>query len=58
MKLVQLLQHFEHLAAPLAQAVQMFAEEFGSKGIAGEIMREIGNENLCRMYANEYIELN
>ncbi|CAH1774609.1 unnamed protein product [Owenia fusiformis] len=42
LKIVQLLQHFEHLISPLAQAVQMFATEFGVKTVVSEIMREIG----------------
>ncbi|XP_074654081.1 condensin complex subunit 1-like isoform X2 [Tubulanus polymorphus] len=42
LKIIQLLQHFEHLTSPLAQAVEMFVNEYGSKAIVGEIMREIG----------------
>ncbi|KAK2183431.1 hypothetical protein NP493_312g03022 [Ridgeia piscesae] len=42
LKLLQLLQHFEHLASPLAQAVNTFALEFGATTMVSEMMREIG----------------
>ncbi|XP_070560344.1 condensin complex subunit 1-like [Ptychodera flava] len=42
LKIIQLLQHFEHLCCPLAQAVDMFVNEFGVKSVVSEIMREIG----------------
>ncbi|KAI0222052.1 Condensin complex subunit 1 [Lamellibrachia satsuma] len=43
LKLLQLLQHFEHLASPLAQAVHTFALEFGATTMVSEMMREIGS---------------
>ncbi|XP_060069329.1 condensin complex subunit 1-like [Ylistrum balloti] len=42
LKLVQLVQHFEHLVAPLAQTLQVITEEFGVKTVLCEITREIG----------------
>ncbi|XP_033731463.1 condensin complex subunit 1-like, partial [Pecten maximus] len=42
LKLVQLVQHFEHLAVPLAQTLQVITEEFGVKTVLCEITREIG----------------
>ncbi|XP_015767731.1 PREDICTED: condensin complex subunit 1-like [Acropora digitifera] len=42
LKIVQLLQHFEHLVQPLAQAVEMFINEFGVKSVVSEVIREIG----------------
>ena len=39
LKLLQLLQHFEHLASPLAQAVNTFALEFGATTMVSEMMR-------------------
>ncbi|XP_078617056.1 condensin complex subunit 1-like isoform X2 [Branchiostoma floridae x Branchiostoma japonicum] len=42
LKIIQLLQHFEHLASPMAQMVQLFAQQFGAKSVISDIMREIG----------------
>lgn len=42
LKIAQLLQHFEHLVQPLAQAVETFVNEFGVKSFVSEIIREIG----------------
>eukprot|EP00058_Branchiostoma_floridae_P028443 XP_002613934.1 hypothetical protein BRAFLDRAFT_283981 [Branchiostoma floridae] len=42
LKIIQLLQHFEHLASPMAQMVQMFSQQFGAKSVISDIMREIG----------------
>ncbi|EDO34797.1 predicted protein, partial [Nematostella vectensis] len=42
LKIVQLLQHFEHLVPHMAQAVDTIATEFGVKSIVSEIIREIG----------------
>jgi len=42
LKIVQLLQHFEHLVQPLAQAVEMFINDFGVKSVVSEVIREIG----------------
>lgn len=39
LKIVQLLQHFEHLVQPLAQAVQTFVDEFSIKGVVSEVIR-------------------
>ncbi|XP_053306330.1 condensin complex subunit 1 isoform X2 [Spea bombifrons] len=43
-KVIQLLQHFEHLASVLVQAVSLWATEYGMKPVVGEIMREIGQK--------------
>ena len=39
MKVPQLLQHFEHLVSPLAQALQCWAQEFGAKSVVAEVVR-------------------
>ena len=39
LKIVQLLQHFEHLVQPLAQAVETFVNAFGVKSIVSEVLR-------------------
>ena len=39
LKTVQLLQHFEHLAATMALAVQVIATTFGAKTVVVEVMR-------------------
>ena len=39
LKFLQLMQHFEHVANPLAEAVQIFTNNLGVKSIAGDIMR-------------------
>ena len=39
MKVTQLLQHFDHLAGPLSQAVVRLVNDFGSKSIVSEIVR-------------------
>ena len=39
LKIVQLLQHFDHLVQPLAQAVQTFVDEFSIKGVVSEVIR-------------------
>ena len=44
LKMLQLLQQFEHLAIPLAQAVELFVNSFGVKGIVSELMRSV---NTC-----------
>ncbi|KAG8435743.1 hypothetical protein GDO86_013621 [Hymenochirus boettgeri] len=43
-KVIQLLQHFEHLASVLVPAVSLWAVEYGMKPVVGEIMREIGQK--------------
>ncbi|KAI8500241.1 meiotic chromosome condensation [Branchiostoma belcheri] len=42
LKIIQLLQHFEHLASPMAQMVELFALQFSTKSVISDIMREIG----------------
>lgn len=37
--MLQLLQQFEHLVSPLAQAVELIVNSFGVKAIVLEIMR-------------------
>lgn len=39
LKIVQLLQHFEHLVQPLAQAVETFVNEFSVKSVVSEVIR-------------------
>ncbi|XP_071805504.1 condensin complex subunit 1-like [Asterias amurensis] len=43
LKIIQLLQHFEHLVSPMAQGVQTIVAQFGAKNIVSEIMRELGS---------------
>ncbi|XP_019483213.1 PREDICTED: condensin complex subunit 1 isoform X1 [Hipposideros armiger] len=43
-KIIQMLQHFEHLAPVLVAAVNLWATEYGMKSIVGEIVREIGQK--------------
>nr|AAD15962.1 pEg7 [Xenopus laevis] len=43
-KVIQLLQHFEHLASVLVHTVSLWATEYGMKPVIGEIMREIGQK--------------
>ncbi|XP_051011344.1 condensin complex subunit 1 [Acomys russatus] len=43
-KIIQMLQHFEHLPSPLVAAVTLWATEYGVKSIVGEIVREIGQK--------------
>lgn len=38
-KVIQLLQHFEHLAPVLVHALALWATEYGMKSLVGEIMR-------------------
>ncbi|XP_069506775.1 condensin complex subunit 1 isoform X2 [Ambystoma mexicanum] len=45
LKIIQMLQHFEHLAPILVHAVSLWATDFGMKTIVGEIMREIGQKS-------------
>ncbi|KAK3602734.1 hypothetical protein CHS0354_017179 [Potamilus streckersoni] len=42
LKVIQLLQHFEHLVTPLAEAVVLFVSEYGAKNVIAELFREIG----------------
>nr|XP_044995665.1 condensin complex subunit 1 isoform X1 [Jaculus jaculus]XP_044995666.1 condensin complex subunit 1 isoform X1 [Jaculus jaculus] len=43
-KIIQMLQHFEHLASVLVTAVSVWATNYGMKNIVGEIVREIGQK--------------
>ncbi|XP_075071952.1 condensin complex subunit 1 [Mixophyes fleayi] len=51
-KVIQLLQHFEHLAPVLVQAVTLWATEYGMKSLVGEIMRKIGQKS-CQDLSRE-----
>ncbi|XP_060583069.1 condensin complex subunit 1-like isoform X2 [Ruditapes philippinarum] len=42
LKIIQLLQHFEHLVGPLSSAVKVCVEDYGYKSIVAELIREIG----------------
>ncbi|KAG7475654.1 condensin complex subunit 1 [Solea senegalensis] len=44
-KVIQLLQHFEHLASVFAQAVSVWSTEYGVRTIIGEVIREIGQKS-------------
>lgn len=44
LKITQMLQHFEHVAPVFAQAVSLWAEEYGLKSLVGELLREIGQK--------------
>uniref|UniRef100_A0A8C3M298 Condensin complex subunit 1 n=1 Tax=Chrysolophus pictus TaxID=9089 RepID=A0A8C3M298_CHRPC len=44
LKIAQMLQHFEHVAPLFAQAVTLWAKEYGLKSIVGELLREIGQK--------------
>lgn len=44
LKITQMLQHFEHVAPVFAQAVTLWAKEYGLKSIVGELLREIGQK--------------
>lgn len=39
LKITQMLQHFEHVASVFAQAVTLWAKEYGLKSIVGELLR-------------------
>ncbi|XP_022111340.1 condensin complex subunit 1-like isoform X2 [Acanthaster planci] len=43
LKIIQLLQHFEHLVSPMSQGVHAIVTQYGVKSIVSEIMREIGS---------------
>lgn len=43
-KIIQMLQHFEHLPSVLVAAVSLWATDYGMKSIVGEIVREIGQK--------------
>ncbi|NXL46487.1 CND1 protein, partial [Podilymbus podiceps] len=44
LKITQMLQHFEHVAPVFAQAVSVWATEYGLKSLVGELLREIGQK--------------
>ncbi|KAM6309776.1 condensin complex subunit 1 [Podargus strigoides] len=46
LKITQMLQHFEHVAPVFAQAVSLWATEYGLKSLVGEVLREIGQKCL------------
>ncbi|XP_076315224.1 condensin complex subunit 1-like isoform X2 [Tachypleus tridentatus] len=46
LKIIQLLQHFEHLASSFAQAIEVFVNSYGVKNILNEIIREIGRMDM------------
>ena len=52
LKVVQMLQHFEHLVTPLAQAVEIFANTFGAKNVVSEVIRYI----MCISYCTTMIK--
>ena len=41
MKVPQLLQHFEHLVSPLAQALHCWTQEFGTNNVVSEVVRSV-----------------
>ncbi|KAM5263555.1 condensin complex subunit 1 [Ctenodactylus gundi] len=43
-KIIQMLQHFEHLASVLVAAVSSWTTDYGMKSLVGEIVREIGQK--------------
>ncbi|KAL1790363.1 condensin complex subunit 1 [Sigmodon hispidus] len=43
-KIIQMLQHFEHVPSILVAAVSLWATDYGMKSIVGEIVREIGQK--------------
>ncbi|KAG8543015.1 hypothetical protein GDO81_025593 [Engystomops pustulosus] len=51
-KVIQLLQHFEHLAPLLVHALSLWATEYGMKALVGEIMRKIGQKS-CQDLSRE-----
>ncbi|NXD85150.1 CND1 protein, partial [Halcyon senegalensis] len=44
LKITQMLQHFEHVGPVFAQAVSLWATEYGLKSLVGELLREIGQK--------------
>ncbi|ESO89837.1 hypothetical protein LOTGIDRAFT_61640, partial [Lottia gigantea] len=42
LKIMQLLQHFEHLVVPIVQILEIFVNQYQDKSIISELMREIG----------------
>ncbi|XP_059692144.1 condensin complex subunit 1 [Gavia stellata] len=44
LKITQMLQHFERVAPVFAQAVSLWATEYGLKSLVGELLREIGQK--------------
>lgn len=52
-KIIQMLQHFEHLAPVLVAAVSLWATEYGMKSIVGEIVRQVFSEFLILISQEE-----
>ncbi|KAL4220856.1 meiotic chromosome condensation [Mactra antiquata] len=42
LKIIQLLQHFEHLVGPLSSVIKVCVDDYGYKSIVSELLREIG----------------
>lgn len=45
LKILQQLQHFEHLVSPLAEMTSIITTEYGNKSVVAEIMREVGRKD-------------
>ncbi|XP_048728818.2 condensin complex subunit 1-like isoform X3 [Ostrea edulis] len=45
LKILQQLQHFEHLVSPLAELTNIITTDYSNKGVVAEIMREIGRKD-------------
>ncbi|XP_061198116.1 condensin complex subunit 1-like [Saccostrea echinata] len=45
LKILQQLQHFEHLVSPLAEMTSIITTDYGNKSMVAEIMREIGRKD-------------
>ncbi|XP_067144493.1 condensin complex subunit 1-like isoform X2 [Centruroides vittatus] len=46
LKIIQFVQHFDYLVSPLAQAVELFVNEYGINNIVNEIIREISQMDI------------
>ncbi|KAM5142461.1 condensin complex subunit 1 [Mantella aurantiaca] len=51
-KVIQLLQHFEHLAPVLVHSLVLWATEYGMKSLVGEVLRKIGQKS-CQDLSKE-----
>ncbi|XP_037077828.1 condensin complex subunit 1-like [Pollicipes pollicipes] len=49
LKMVQILQQYEHAPAPLAQCVVTIATEFGGRGLVNELVREIAGTDAAEL---------
>lgn len=45
LKILQQLQHFEHLVSPLAEMTSIITTEYSNKSVVAEIMREVGRKD-------------